>query len=98
MIFRQMRFCGSPAALAGLVNLNIHALLAALSVAPEWTRRPTVHLMLIYTAIGFAVTLFFRANVDAKGGAYVTGVFVLMTSATAQTGNPADEKGRTHDQ
>jgi hypothetical protein len=38
-------------------------------------------LVLIYTAIGFAVTLFFRANVDAQGGAYATGVLVLMSSA-----------------
>ena len=31
--------------------------------------------------ISVAVTLYFHANVDAQGGAYATGVLVLMTSA-----------------
>ncbi len=37
--------------------------------------------MLVYTAIAFVVTLIFEANVDAQGGAYATGVLVLMSSA-----------------
>jgi hypothetical protein len=32
-------------------------------------------------AISFSVTILFRADVDAQGGAYATGVLVLITSA-----------------
>jgi hypothetical protein len=34
----------------------------------------------VYTGIAFAVTLIFKADVEAQGGAYATGVLVLMSS------------------
>ena len=38
-------------------------------------------LVLLFTAITFLMTVLFDADVDAQGGAYATGVLVLMTSA-----------------
>jgi hypothetical protein len=37
--------------------------------------------VLILTAGAFLITIIFRASVDAQGGAYATGVLVLITSA-----------------
>ena len=71
-------FAGASA-MAGLLYL-VPRYLPRVGLAPEWVAytRPLVLLLFGFNVV---VTLIFRANVDAQGGAYATGVLVLMFSA-----------------
>jgi hypothetical protein len=71
-------FAGASA-MAGLLNL-IPRYLPRFGMAPRWVsyRRPLVIALFLISVI---VTIVFDANVEAQGGAYATGVLVLMLSA-----------------
>lgn len=84
-------FAGASA-MAGLLHL-VPRYLPRVGLAPEWVAY-TRPLVLVLFAADVIIVLIFRANVEAQGGAYATGVLVLMLSASIAASLSLMHEGR----
>ncbi len=75
-------FAGASA-MSGLLNL-VPRYLPRYGMAPEWAKNIRA-LVVMFTFINILVTAIFKADVNEQGGAYATGVLVLISSACVAT-------------
>lgn len=75
-------FAGASA-MSGLLNL-VPRYLPRYGMAPEWASKIRA-LVVLFTVINLIVTGIFKADVQAQGGAYATGVMMLISSACVAT-------------